>query len=116
MFWFSQKDVNLCIPKQKEDVQVVLQEVAKMITRYDKLWVKGASFDYPILKSLFNDYNVKVPWNFRNESCIRSFLNVKPKNFEAEFRKNNPNNVVHNALDDAIYQVNLLNYILNPKK
>lgn len=47
--------------------------LSNIIDRSDQVWCKGASFDFTILKHLFRG---KVPWDFRNENCMRPIMRL----------------------------------------
>ncbi|HEC0400359.1 TPA: 3'-5' exoribonuclease [Klebsiella aerogenes] len=74
-----------------------------------KVWCKGGSFDFPILKSAYErsfDRSLFVgasmlPWNFWNECCFRSLLTVAGV---IGYVPHPRRSVAHNALTDAIYQ------------
>ncbi|HBQ3180290.1 TPA: 3'-5' exonuclease, partial [Klebsiella pneumoniae] len=70
-----------------------------------KVWCKGGSFDFPILKSAFERSSLEgvsmLPWLYWNECCFRSLLTVAGAIGYAPHPRRS---VAHNALTDAIYQ------------
>lgn len=63
-----------------------------------QVWANGASFDIPILHTMYECLHRQAPWKFYNERCYRTMKNVyagvpKPQN-----------GVAHNAKDDALNQ------------
>lgn len=36
------------------------------------IWGNGAAFDLAILRSLYEAFDLEVPWNYRNERCFRT--------------------------------------------
>lgn len=70
-----------------------------------KVWCKGGSFDFPILKSAFERASLEgvpmLPWNFWNERCLRSLLDVAGTIGYAPHPRRT---VAHNAVTDATYQ------------
>jgi hypothetical protein len=79
-------------------------------------WANGVSFDFNILKSLYQDcYTDKWPLTFRNEACMRALRHscdtadvVKPNHAAGA--------ATHNALDDAKYQARWVQNILKELK
>lgn len=72
-----------------------------------KVWSNGASFDIPMVESLFIDYGLSVPWNFWNIRDVRTITDLYPK-----CRENSKEND-HNALNDAVNQAEWVqNFIL----
>lgn len=63
----------------------------------------GATFDVTILETLLKDYDVKVPWHFSNIRDLRTF-----KEFIYDGSKTEREGVHHNALDDAVYQAQIV--------
>jgi len=87
----------------------VLQEfceyVQKHLGKKRSVWVNGASFDFILLKDALIKANIKIPWHFRQESCMRALLRIG-RSFEIEYKKYSDENkgIAHNALDDCIIQ------------
>lgn len=69
-------------------------------------WGNGADFDLVLLKNAFDALDVEPPWRYYNHHCFRTMKNVMP--VEPPAREGTH----HNALDDAIYQVQYLQKIL----
>lgn len=75
------------------------------------LWGNGPSFDCAILATAFAAVDIKLPWRYSNERCVRtivdlgrSLLNIDPKHSQIA-------GVAHNALDDAIHQAKYVSQI-----
>lgn len=74
---------------------------------YLVLWANGASFDHPIIKSLFIDNGfseLSRIWSYKHDACYRTMLNAY-KIPDAEYP---PMGTHHNALDDARFQATRL--------
>lgn len=67
-----------------------------------RVWGNGANFDNVILRNALLRHHVPLPWKYTNDRCFRTMKNILPK-IEAT-----RTGTYHNALDDAIYQVNYL--------
>lgn len=67
-------------------------------------WGNGAGFDINLMESMFKSYNVDCPWLFYNVMDLRTF-----KRFQGQSKKvEKLEGVNHNALDDAINQINYI--------
>lgn len=53
--------------------RVALDRVSKLIRRKDgRVWCRGASFDFPILQHLFNEYAIATPWEYWDQMDCRT--------------------------------------------
>lgn len=66
------------------------------------IWAKPAMFDIPILEAAHHRAGMHVPWNFRQVRCLREYKASRP---ELAYPKRSKKSVAHNALDDALYQM-----------
>lgn len=65
------------------------------------MWGNSARFDLGILSDAYNITNIKIPWAFRNERCVRTLVSFNPsvkKNMEFE-------GVRHDPIDDCKHQI-----------
>ena len=74
---------------------------------FDEIWCKGADFDFAILRSIYAQYYHPLPWHYRKQCCMRSFLNTFPE-FEIDFSEQQS----HNAEYDAKVQAECIEKIL----
>lgn len=83
----------------------ILEQFVTFCKQYDnpKPWGNGSNFDITIVESLLKDYNVTVPWSFRNIRDLRTFKEHVYDGSETKFE-----GIAHNALDDAIYQTQVV--------
>ncbi|HIE9210182.1 TPA: 3'-5' exonuclease [Klebsiella variicola subsp. variicola] len=114
MWWLKQdkEPVSELIAAQTRELDAIA-DLANFIgftfhettSRNLKIWCKGGSFDFPILKSAFERASHEgvptLPWNFWNECCFRSLLAVAGAIGYAPHPRRS---VAHNALTDAVYQ------------
>lgn len=69
-----------------------------------RIWGNGAAFDNVLLRSAYEKLKLRCPWNFKNDRCYRTLVNMHNFNVGAiEFVGEK-----HNALDDAKFQVKIL--------
>lgn len=76
-----------------------------------KVWGNGPSFDNAILSRAYEVCGIEQPWKFWNDRCFRTLRAMFPS-VEPDKREG----VHHNALDDALYQVEHLIKIGNARK
>jgi DNA polymerase III alpha subunit (gram-positive type) len=70
-----------------------------------QVWCNGASFDFPILKRLYQQAGIEVPWQFYNEMDFRTFKNLYKDLFKAV--RVQPE-IAHHGLYDALAQAKTL--------
>lgn len=80
-----------------------LEQTGPVKTRM--VWGNGPAFDNVIVSSAYNAIEIKTPWYFNNDRCVRTILNMA-----RDICRIDPKVLVklegtaHNALDDAKYQ------------
>lgn len=114
-WWFSQSKeaASIYTTDNKVNTYLALVELQSfMVNNSDvsslRVWGNGPSFDLTILETLMDDFSVKKLHSFRNVRCLRTF-----KEFLANDIKIERVGIHHNALDDCLYQVNLVMAGLN---
>lgn len=70
-------------------------------------WGNGSDFDNVLLANACRALDVETPWPYYNSHCFRTMKNMFPVEPSARV------GTYHNALDDAITQVNWLHRILD---
>lgn len=73
------------------------------------LWGNGADFDNAILGSLYEDMKIKRPWSFSQNRCYRTMRSLRRTK---KFVKPNREGIRHHALDDAVFQAQMLQAIM----
>lgn len=68
-----------------------------------ELWGNGANFDNSLLKAAYDKIGMEAPWKFWNDRCYRTLKAMYP-----HIKMPARTGTHHNALDDAISQVNHL--------
>lgn len=68
-----------------------------------ELWGNGANFDNSLLKAAYDKVGIEAPWKFWNDRCYRTLKAMYP-----HIKMEKRTGTHHNALDDAISQVNHL--------
>lgn len=110
-WWLKQSKVaqESLFDIEPQPLIIVLQEFCEYVQEHlgkkRSVWVNGASFDFILLKDALTKANIKIPWHFRQESCMRALLRIG-RSFGVEYKKYSDENkgTAHNALDDCIIQ------------
>lgn len=111
-WWMKQgRDAKKVFEEPTFSVSEGLNLFNSFILKYEgcKVWGNGATFDISILENIFNQYNLKVGWNFRNVRDFRTFMDFNK-------RVESPRSgVAHNALSDAVSQAMCILNNLRPE-
>lgn len=71
------------------------------------VWGNSARFDCGLLGDAYDRLGLNIPWQFRNEMCLRTLFNLYP-----EIRKANISlGVAHDPIADCQNQITVLNNI-----
>lgn len=82
-------------------------------TDHLRMWGNGASFDNAIVRYAFSRCDIEMPIKFWNDRDMRTIVGFYPSSLQAEWRKNNRRKGTHhNALNDAIHQIQYCSDIL----
>lgn len=68
-----------------------------------KIWGNGALFDIAIVNDIFDQFSTPKPWKYHNEMCYRTMAKMCGVG-----KGNRLRGTVHNALDDARFQMDNL--------
>lgn len=71
------------------------------------VWSMGADFDLPMMAHAYRTMSMDVPWKFWNSRCARTYKTLP----QAKSIKIARAGTHHNALDDAVYQAQLVQAI-----
>ncbi len=77
-----------------------------------RLWANDPSFDKSIITYSARACNLKYPLEFWNTRCMRTIVGLCPPQLIKTWKENNPREGYHQASYDAIYQAQLVSYIL----
>src|SRR5690606_18809229 len=67
-----------------------------------RIWAKSPQFDLVIIKNALEQFRIPVPWSFRNERDVRTYI------MDSRKANNLENNSPHHALLDAHHQIEQL--------
>lgn len=108
-WWMSQsKEASEMWQTSPRSLGSVLEMFHEYVTAlrsvYDQvyLWGNSARFDLGLIENAYTADGVwEIPWDFRNERCVRTLLSFAPEvRNQTKFEGTR-----HNALDDCAYQI-----------
>ena len=85
----------------------VLNDFTEWLPNKCRPWGNGATFDVGMVEDAYNQYRIKIPWDFWNIRDMRTvvdmgrWLGMDPKKIKRE-------GTHHNALDDALHQAKVI--------
>jgi len=91
---------NKYIPKSTNDNLIV--------------WGRGPRFDLAILAYAYKIINSQMPWNFRNERCVRTMEMLCPA-LKVQLDKQRTS-TLHNGIDDCLHQIKYVSEIFKTIK
>jgi hypothetical protein len=111
MWWLGQsEEARKEICKTGENIKHALGQLNVFIgNKYYHVWSNSARFDLSILATAYAKINPSfftmrfrdLPWDFRKERCVRTYLALDPS--ARDFSKFN--GTAHNAVDDCKFQI-----------
>lgn len=120
MWWMKQNEqarMELADAKGKV-LNLVLIEFAQFIKKLRsdniqlQVWGNSARFDLGLLNDAYRAVNMDIPWDFRDERCVRTLVSFEPEiKKQTKFR-----GAEHNALDDCYHQIKYCSEIWNSIK
>ena len=106
-WWAEQSDAarkEAFNPNRPRLLNDTLVELSRFL-RDSYVWANGAGFDLPMLRSLYMQAGLDVPWQHRNERCYRTMMAAHPV---PKVLMEGSGLVPHHALDDAVWQAEML--------
>lgn len=110
-WWLKDKRTILqSIMQRAESVKPVLEALQLFAGSNAVLWAKPSHFDHSFLASYYAQYELAIPFHFREVQDMNSFIRGryfpnKPPNLVELVPFNGP---VHNALMDTLHQISTL--------
>jgi len=102
MWWMKQSDeARKILDKDVIPIHFALLDFANFCSKDYQVWGNSARFDLGLLQNAFTKINVKIPWDFRKERCVRTLVSFKPE-IKADFKYSG---TAHNALADCHNQI-----------
>ncbi len=97
---------NIDINAERVPLQTAMQTLyynIECVKGKKRIWAKPPQFDIVILRNAFKRVSIKVPWNFREERCLRTLLSMTPK--DASIHGMPFDGAQHDAYVDAVRQL-----------
>jgi hypothetical protein len=120
MWWLSQSDEARAALTRDDGVPLTtaLEDFAEWLSVYNVqgVWGNGIAFDNVILRNAYKAIGMLPPWQFRADRDMRTLVWEHQELFDED-----PREVVdkvgtdHNALDDALFQADVVRYSLIKK-
>jgi 3' exoribonuclease, RNase T-like len=115
-FWMGpNKPVFDKIVAQMEDPQQVIRDFFAFGTAPDvaeggaRFWAKPTTFDYSIIHSYMRQYNLPIPWHFRQARDLNTYMAALAGSARHQPMDHiEPVGTAHDALDDCFYQLKML--------
>lgn len=113
--WWSKQspESRTVLTAVQKPVTAVLKALAKKIdwSRIEGVWGNGPSFDNAMMKSLYSQWDMDLPWAFYLDRDHRTIKALYEKRYgKLSFPREGTH---HNALDDAMHQARELQYMIH---
>lgn len=107
LWWLKQSpEAQAVFHEPKQSLNAALDGFSAWFGKSTFVWSKGADFDISMLAHAYRGQGWETPWDFFNARCVRTYSKLPcAKNIVV------PNALKHNALQDAIAQVKLVQAI-----
>lgn len=111
LFWLRQGDAaRNAVAYNLMPVDMVLREFREYLDEHGapgmtRVWGNSARFDMGILDTAYGLLGEEVPWKWTLELCFRTVRNLNP---HVVYDPTQRESTHHNALDDALFQINHL--------
>lgn len=107
-WWLGQpSEAQMAATRSPDTVATVLNEFTDWFGLCERPWGNSASFDLSILGEYYDRLGFERPWHFWNEMCYRTISNL----WAQSVPKVEKTGVAHNAVDDALHQIERLMHI-----
>ncbi len=110
--WWGQQEESVkskaFSPEGRIDVGEALDKLSAWAADTHRVWCQGPSFDFPIVDSLYRQYDRQIPWKFWNQRDARTVTGLL-----AEDIKNKIKFEAHDAAEDCIAQAKCVQYVYN---
>ena len=100
--WWKKQNKEIfesCIKDQIKPYQA-LNRICAFVEKDDIIW-SHATFDAPIMNSLFKDFDLRTPWKYTNARDIRTLIDMS----EVNLNDYNWEKKTHNSMDDCEFQI-----------
>ncbi len=111
-FWMKQAAGGKPYPQGKAPITELTETLNRFYTDYkcETLWANGTDFDIPMLKFRFESQKFTTPWKYNAVRDCRTVFKLFERSVNLDHLACTEK---HNALADAVYQVQKLQCVLN---
>lgn len=103
MWWLEQSDeARAALQKDPHPLTHVLVDLATWLPKGVRVWGNGSNFDNRILREAYDLIQMRCPWHYRDDRDMRTYMDGRERHAVTR------GGTHHNALDDAIFQVQLM--------
>lgn len=107
LWWLQQSpEAQAVFHEPKQSLKGALADFCAWFGDAKFIWSNGADFDIPIMANALRGVGLEPPWDFWNARCVRTYKNLPGCR---DIKVVNP--LKHNALQDAVAQVRLVQAI-----
>lgn len=108
LLWWLQQDpkAQAVFYEPKQSLKSALTDFCAWFGDAKFIWSNGADFDIPMMANALRGADLEPPWDFWNTRCVRTYKNLPGCK---DIKVANP--LKHDALQDAIAQVRLVQAI-----
>ncbi len=105
-WWIQKPELFKKLQQETFELRGALERLASFIqaqcTEDVRVWGKGPSFDNAILRDAYDRFQMKLPWLYYRERCVRTYLDGYEKLLEKHLLFDG---VAHDPTNDAIHQI-----------
>lgn len=130
LWWLGQSDdarstllksINLAKECENTLLKVLTYFESWIKIRFNRdkmIWGRGPRFDFGILTDAYKALGIEIPWDFRNERCVRTMEWLRPEikksvSLVDSVGHGSEGGGLHNGVTDAIYQAKYVSAIYN---
>lgn len=112
LWWASQsKESQKIFDDDQINIRFALYLLNEFIEPNDIIWSNSPSFDCVILRDAMDYFNIIAEWEYYNERCVRTIVNLNKKASDIPFE-----GIKHYAIDDCIHQIKRVCAVLKTTK
>ena len=107
--WWGRQDKEVretAFTTNRIDVSKALNSLNEWSKDTIRVWCQGPSFDFPILDSLYKQYDINKPWDWWFQRDARTVTSLVNEDLKEKIQFN-----AHDAVEDCIKQAKCVQYV-----
>ena len=108
--WWGQQEESVKAkafsPEGRVDVGEALDKLTEWSKDTHRVWCQGPSFDFPILDSLYKQYDINKPWDWWFQRDARTVTSLVSENLKEKI-----DFAAHDAVEDCVKQAKCVQYV-----